>query len=169
MLSIVVDSILLRDQLVNSGTGLVWKVCLSTSRIRTFTYCIQPRLDRPLWPPSFRDYPSFNAETTPHTNPRKRLMVQNNTQSRYLRCTGPGREHRSARRSKLRLDIQSDTDDWALPRFYTSWRDTIPNATAITSRREWWLGRFFQPGSVWFRDRLLGEPRVSSFFVGFGS
>ena len=35
MLSLVVDAILLRDQLVNSGTGLVWKVCLS---FLTFNY-----------------------------------------------------------------------------------------------------------------------------------
>lgn len=29
MLALVVEAILLRDQLTNSGTGLIWKVCLS--------------------------------------------------------------------------------------------------------------------------------------------
>lgn len=28
MLALVVEAILLRDQLTNSGTGLIWKVCL---------------------------------------------------------------------------------------------------------------------------------------------
>ena len=164
MLSLVVDAILLRDQLVNSGTGLVWKVCLS---FLTFNYWAKPLSDRPLRPPGCRDYSPFNAETTSHINRSEILMVQNNTKSRYICCAGTGREHRSAWRSELRLGIQSDTDDWTVPWFNSPRRNTIPDATATASRREWWLGFIFQPGSVRFRDWLLGEPRVSSFFVGF--
>lgn len=168
MLSLVVDTILLRDQLINSGTGLVWKVCLSISRTQIFNCWTKPSSDRSLWPPGCRDYPPFNVEATPHINRRKILMVQNNTQSRYLCRAGSGREHRSSWRSKLRLDIQSDTDYRALPWFYTPWRDTIPDPIAVAPWRKWWLGCIFQPGSVWFRDWLLGEPRIPSFFASYG-
>lgn len=75
ILSLVVDTILLRDQLVNSGIGLIWKVCLSTIRTWTVTYWTEHLLDRSLRTSSYRDHPPVNAERTPYINRRKILVV----------------------------------------------------------------------------------------------
>lgn len=67
MLALVVEAILLRDQLVFSGTSLLWKVnFLSIPGQLYESLILFPWLDRTLWAPSRGDNSSFNAKTRPH-------------------------------------------------------------------------------------------------------
>ncbi len=114
MLSLVVELILLRDQLTNSGTGLIWKVSLR------FILCLGYRVPwlivpgRILRSPSGRNNPPSFTKTT-HPLRTGTPSNQNATRPERLRRRGTNRHDRENRGSELRVAVESHADDPAVP------------------------------------------------------
>jgi hypothetical protein len=113
MLSLVVETILLRDQLVNSGTGLIWRVCVWYILLYHYT---KHKVGCVLRPPSGGDHSPRNASTARRPSHNPNIMDQNPTGSQCVRGRNRGRNDHPTRGSQLRITLQSNTDYPAISR-----------------------------------------------------
>jgi hypothetical protein len=110
IISLIVDLILLRDQIVNSGTSLVWKVHTRSPALEHGSVALNKHTDNVLRPPSSRNPPSRSPQpahltdsTTPHGS-------QSPTTS-HDSCRGaPSRVNYSTLSTQLRAHIQGHAD-----------------------------------------------------------